>query len=107
MGIPELGSKRTCADCGGRFYDLNRFPGMCPKCGAEQPPEKPRAVRPQRSSFSGKRPPVPVFAADAAEPASLPDADDLDEEDDDVATEPDEDSDEAAEIGPVHHEEPA
>lgn len=32
MAKPELGTKRLCAHCGARFYDLNRAPAMCPKC---------------------------------------------------------------------------
>jgi uncharacterized protein (TIGR02300 family) len=31
---PELGTKRLCAQCGARFYDLNHAPATCPKCGA-------------------------------------------------------------------------
>jgi uncharacterized protein (TIGR02300 family) len=31
---PELGTKRLCAHCGARFYDLNHSPPACPKCGA-------------------------------------------------------------------------
>jgi uncharacterized protein (TIGR02300 family) len=31
---PELGTKRMCAHCGARFYDLNHAPAACPKCGA-------------------------------------------------------------------------
>jgi uncharacterized protein (TIGR02300 family) len=31
---PELGTKRLCAHCGARFYDLNHTPITCPKCGA-------------------------------------------------------------------------
>jgi len=30
---PELGSKRLCAHCGAKFYDLNHSPIVCPKCG--------------------------------------------------------------------------
>jgi uncharacterized protein (TIGR02300 family) len=30
---PELGSKRLCMNCGAKFYDLNRDPAVCPKCG--------------------------------------------------------------------------
>ncbi|MDX2221975.1 MAG: FYDLN acid domain-containing protein, partial [Rhodospirillaceae bacterium] len=26
--------KLTCESCGARFYDLNKQPGICPKCGA-------------------------------------------------------------------------
>lgn len=32
MAKPELGTKRLCAHCGARFYDLNRAPATCPKC---------------------------------------------------------------------------
>jgi uncharacterized protein (TIGR02300 family) len=30
---PELGSKHRCEHCGARFFDLNRLPIACPKCG--------------------------------------------------------------------------
>jgi len=30
---PELGSKRQCQNCGAKFFDLNRDPIVCPKCG--------------------------------------------------------------------------
>jgi uncharacterized protein (TIGR02300 family) len=30
---PELGSKRQCQSCGAKFFDLNRDPIVCPKCG--------------------------------------------------------------------------
>jgi uncharacterized protein (TIGR02300 family) len=30
---PELGTKRLCAHCGAKFYDLNHIPATCPKCG--------------------------------------------------------------------------
>lgn len=35
MVNPQLGTKRTCTTCGARFYDLNKTPIVCPKCGAE------------------------------------------------------------------------
>ena len=31
---PELGSKRQCQSCGAKFFDLNKDPITCPKCGA-------------------------------------------------------------------------
>jgi uncharacterized protein (TIGR02300 family) len=34
MTKPELGTKRLCASCGARFYDLLHTPITCPKCGA-------------------------------------------------------------------------
>jgi uncharacterized protein (TIGR02300 family) len=30
---PELGTKRLCGSCGVKFYDLNKDPIVCPKCG--------------------------------------------------------------------------
>lgn len=35
MARPELGTKRTCTECGTKFYDLNKSPIVCPKCGTE------------------------------------------------------------------------
>jgi uncharacterized protein (TIGR02300 family) len=29
---PEFGTKRSCAHCGAKFYDLNQSPIACPKC---------------------------------------------------------------------------
>ena len=33
MAKPELGIKRQCQNCGAKFFDLNRDPILCPKCG--------------------------------------------------------------------------
>ncbi len=33
MAKPELGSKRQCQACGAKFFDLNKDPIVCPKCG--------------------------------------------------------------------------
>jgi uncharacterized protein (TIGR02300 family) len=30
---PELGTKRLCASCGAKFFDLSKTPITCPKCG--------------------------------------------------------------------------
>src|SRR5215510_126021 len=42
---PELGTKRLCANCGAKFYDLNKDPIVCPKCqtAMELEPVAPRA----------------------------------------------------------------
>jgi uncharacterized protein (TIGR02300 family) len=32
MTKPELGTKRLCARCGAKFYDLHHSPIACPKC---------------------------------------------------------------------------
>jgi uncharacterized protein (TIGR02300 family) len=34
MAKLELGTKRSCSECGAKFYDLNKDPIVCPKCGA-------------------------------------------------------------------------
>ncbi len=36
MAKLELGNKRTCQQCGTKFFDLNKNPVVCPKCGAVQ-----------------------------------------------------------------------
>ncbi|VFU08096.1 TIGR02300 family protein [Methylocella tundrae] len=33
MAKPELGNKHQCQNCGTRFFDLNKSPITCPKCG--------------------------------------------------------------------------
>ncbi len=33
MAKPDLGGKRQCQNCGTKFFDLNKDPIICPKCG--------------------------------------------------------------------------
>ncbi len=33
MSKPELGTKHQCQNCGAKFFDLNKDPIVCPKCG--------------------------------------------------------------------------
>ncbi len=33
MPKPDLGSKRQCQNCSAKFFDLNKDPIVCPKCG--------------------------------------------------------------------------
>lgn len=49
MAKPELGTKRLCASCGAKFYDLNHDPITCPKCGTvhEVAPVPQRGGRPE------------------------------------------------------------
>ena len=35
MAKPELGTKRLCDGCAAKFYDLNKDPIFCPKCGTQ------------------------------------------------------------------------
>jgi len=34
MAKQEWGEKRACQSCGKNFYDMMRFPIVCPECGA-------------------------------------------------------------------------
>jgi uncharacterized protein (TIGR02300 family) len=76
MTKPELGTKRLCAHCGAKFYDLNHAPIACPKCGAVF-----EAVQvSSRGRAEAARPPVrevePVVAeTQEAQFVSLEDAD--------------------------------
>jgi uncharacterized protein (TIGR02300 family) len=42
---PELGNKHHCQQCGTKFFDLNKNPVICPKCGAVQQVASARAAR--------------------------------------------------------------
>jgi len=61
----DLGTKRVCSDCAAKFYDLNKNPTVCPKCGHEEAVVVPRAKR---------KAPEPVAAAPKEAPAEKPDA---------------------------------
>ena len=67
MTKPEWGTKRVCASCGKRFYDLNKAPITCPQCGTVLEFKKP--TRPARSEAAKAEPKkvVPAAAAPAAE----------------------------------------
>ena len=45
---PNLGKKRTCQSCETRFFDLNKNPAICPKCGAKN---KISVNKPRRTSL--------------------------------------------------------
>ncbi len=34
LAKPEWGVKRVCVECVTKFYDMQRSPPICPKCGA-------------------------------------------------------------------------
>jgi uncharacterized protein (TIGR02300 family) len=40
LANPELGAKQICPACQSKFYDLNRRPATCPKCGEQFDPEE-------------------------------------------------------------------
>ena len=100
MSKPDWGVKRTCQGCGARFYDLNRTPIMCPKCGTKNDPAAPTKQRRQAAAkpVEAVRPPAPVVpdlevaavedapeAADEEEDEVIEDTSDLGEDEDEVA----------------------
>jgi uncharacterized protein (TIGR02300 family) len=74
--------KLTCESCGARFYDLNKQPGICPKCGTAN-------ARPVIFKASRGRPAEEKVVVQKAPPAAAPEEDDVPE------TEDEEDEDEA------------
>ena len=75
MAKPELGSKRLCASCGAKFYDLNKTPIACPKCGT--PFEVvPVTTRPRPDKrVASREPEVEAEEVEGAELISLEEAD--------------------------------
>ena len=74
MAKAELGTKRLCANCGAKFYDLNKDPIHCPKCGTVHvvAPVVTRAPRPEPAPPVAPRPPVaPVEEVVVPEPAEV------------------------------------
>jgi len=61
------GIKRTCQNCAARFYDLNKSPIKCPKCGREHDREDFVKVRRGRASAAA----TAATAAAAAAAAKL------------------------------------
>ena len=85
MTKPEWGSKRTCLNCGTRFYDMQRTPIVCPKCGSENAPD---AVTKARRVMKKAPAHVAEVKAKVAKPAP-----DDDEVIDEVEVEDDDDTD--------------
>jgi len=96
LANPELGAKQICPTCQSKFYDLNKRPAHCPKCGTDFDPEE-EALRSRRSRTRG---PVPDYDKDDAEDkvkeADAEDTDGLEEEVDDTP-----ELDEAADADPI------
>ena len=53
LAKPEWGLKRTCLNCGVRFYDMKRDPIICPSCETEFDPLA--LVRPKRARAAANR----------------------------------------------------
>jgi|SRR4051812_15527822 len=97
MAKPELGMKRVCVSCSTRFYDLQKSPAICPKCGTEQPIEQPRPRRTGGGNVvEDKRVKKPVPAGDEVD-VEVDVGDDVEGED--VLEEADDLEDDADAIG--------
>ncbi|MGF1609013.1 MAG: TIGR02300 family protein [Kiloniellales bacterium] len=89
MAKPEWGTKHTCQSCGAKYYDLQRTPITCPKCGTQFDPDA--LLRSRR----GRATAVPAEAKPSKKPekkvAADEDADVADDEDLEVDEEVEED----------------
>ena len=89
MAKPELGSKHQCQNCGAKFFDLNKDPVVCPKCGTvfQGAPRARAAVKPEEEEAELSTPAgVEVVSLDEVEAgeekAAEPAVDDIDVEED-------------------------
>lgn len=80
MANPELGTKQICPNCQAKFYDLNKRPAHCPKCGTDFDPDE--AVRNRRVRA---RSIVPDTEADDERPSQVL-GDEAEGEEDEAAT---------------------
>jgi len=88
----ELGTKRQCQNCSAKFFDLNKDPIVCPKCGTIF---QGAAARAQRAPQKDEEEEEEAVAPAGIELVSLEEADAGDEKvavvaDDDIEVEDDE-----------------
>lgn len=107
MSNVNLGLKYTCSACAVRFFDLNREPAVCPRCGTEQAKPKVRVFAPPRGGT--KRWPGQGAAQQAILPAEAEAAEEapelLDDADVDVIEADDDDDDADATVVPAQDDE--
>lgn len=98
LANPELGAKQICPACQTKFYDLNRRPALCPKCGTAFDPEE--AVRSRRVRA---RTTAPDYESDDPPAVKVADEEETEGFEDEVETTPE--IDEVAEAEPVETDE--
>jgi uncharacterized protein (TIGR02300 family) len=76
--LPERGAKRLCGSCGAKFYDLNKDPVICPKCGEAHDPLAGLKLKRQNTPAN-----EPSKSRSAPKPKPVEDDEDLDDDDDD------------------------
>ena len=96
MAKPELGAKHQCQNCGAKFFDLNKDPIVCPKCGTVFQGATARArasVKPEEESELAAPAGVDVVSLDEVEAGeekvAEPAVDDIGVEDDGADAEDD------------------
>jgi uncharacterized protein (TIGR02300 family) len=68
LGKVELGVKLSCESCGARYYDLNKTPAKCPKCGTAN--SRPTVFKTRRPTAEEREDAKRAAAAAAAKPAA-------------------------------------
>ena len=81
MAKPELGTKRVCLECSAKYFDLNRKPIVCPKCGtifeiATRDKSRPADAKPEKEAAEDA-PPEPSAVAEKTADDDTVAADDL------------------------------
>lgn len=92
MGKVDLGEKLPCSSCGARYYDLNKMPALCPKCGAKN--ERPKKFTAKKTTTAAPKSAAPKAKKDG-------DSDDAEGIDDIEAGDDGEDDDVGGVIGPM------
>ena len=91
LAKPEHGTKRLCQICGAKFFDLNKDPIVCPKCGTVfqgaapvRAAAKPREEEAELAAAPAGVAPVSLDEVEAGEEkVAEPAVDDIDVEKDD------------------------
>ena len=79
----KLGTKQLCPNCEAKFYDLNKRPAVCPKCGTSFEPDE-EEILSIREKVKAKTP-VPTTSTDDEDEAEEAVTVDEDEEEETVA----------------------
>ena len=79
MAKPDLGGKQKCQNCGTKFFDLNKNPVVCPKCGTVQSGAGPTPVRTPAARPAPAAVEDEETDAETPEVVSLDDADQIDD----------------------------
>ena len=99
MAKPDLGKKHVCQSCGAPYFDLNRTPPVCPKCGTEVASVlKGRKTAPEKAKPAGEK---PAESEDSEDLEDIADIEVPDDDDDDLVEDEDDDDliEDASDLG--------